>query len=465
MIGKITGGASFSDALAYLMKPKEHRQEQEKEQHREKLKEAQRTAGEPAPAFEAGERHRVIGGNMSGDTREELAEEFKAISRQRPDIEKPVHHASLSAGENDKITVEQWNEIAEKYVEQMGFGDAPYVVIQHRDGKVDHIHILASRVDTQGKVISDWKCKERAQEVLRGIEKEYGLEQVKSSHEVDHAAPKRGEIEHFNRTGELSIKMSLQGHVENALKDAPTATEFMEKLQMVGVDVIPYIGKEGRATGVSFRKGKQLMKGSDLGRGFSWNALQQRGLDYNQERDRPSIEAARQRADVGQTHTVETPTISTSAPGYGVIDFAKDAGRVAGQYVLDQVNPLKQIENQVQTFINVGRTVVDGYNMARDLLIKQDPIEQLHQAAGLEPTGHDALEKLNQAAGLEPTHNTTDALQRLNEIAGVERDQSVTQGIDQTLERVPGVTPTLEPVVEQEVAEHVIEHTLDILMF
>jgi Relaxase/Mobilisation nuclease domain len=323
VIGKITGGASFGGALDYLMKPKEPKQEQEKELYKERLKDAQRTPGEPAPEFEAGERHRIIGGNMSDDIKGELTEEFRAISRQRPDIEKPVHHASLSAGENDKISVEQWNEIAEKYVQQMGFGDAPYVVIQHRDGKTDHIHILTSRVDLEGKVVSDWKCKERAEKVLRGIEKEYGLEQVKPSREVERAAPKRGELERFNRTGELSAKMSLQGHVQDALKDTPTATQFIEKLQSVGVEVIPYIGKEGRAIGISFRKGKQLMKGSDLGRGFSWPALQERGLDYNPERDRPAIETARLRADTAPAKAVEVPTISTPAPEYGLTDFVK----------------------------------------------------------------------------------------------------------------------------------------------
>jgi Relaxase/Mobilisation nuclease domain len=335
MIGKITGGASFGGALDYLTKPKEPKLEQEKELYRERLKEAQRTPGEPAPPFEAGERHRVIGGNMNSDTRGELAEEFRAVRRQRPDIRKPVHHASLSAGEKDKIGIEQWNEIAEKYVEKMGFGDAPYVVIQHRDGKTDHIHILTSRVDIRGKVISDWQCKERAEKVLREIEKEYGLEQVKPSREVERAAPKRGEIERFNRTGELSAKMSLQGHVQEALKDTPTATQFIEKLQSVGVDVIPYIGKEGRATGISFRKGKELMKGSDLGRGFSWPALQERGLDYNPERDRPAIEAARLRADAAPAKAVGVPTIGTPAPEYGVMDFVEDAGRVAGNYVLN----------------------------------------------------------------------------------------------------------------------------------
>lgn len=459
MIGKITGGASFGGALEYLMKPKEPRQEQEKEQYKEKLKEAQRTPGEPAPQFEAGERHRVIGGNMSGDSREELAQEFKAISRQRPDIEKPVHHASLSAGENDKITVERWNEIAEKYVERMGFGDAPYVVIQHRDGKTDHIHILTSRVDLEGKVISDWQCKERAEKVLRGIERDYGLEQVKPSREVERAAPKRGEIEMFNRTGQLSAKMALQGHVEVALKDTPTVTEFIDRLQAVGVETIPYI-KEGRATGVSFRKGKELMKGSDLGRGFSWNALQQRGLDYNQERDRPSIEAARQRADIGRTQTVEPPIISTPAPQYGVMDFAKDAGRAAGNYMLDQVNPLKQIENQVQMYQNIGKTVVEGYNLAKDLLTRDNNLESLQRAAEVKPDSRDAFERLQQAMGTEPSTQSHDTLERLSQAAGMDRTDPVadmTQTLNPTT--VQEIAPALEPAVE----EHAIEQSIAIV--
>lgn len=459
MIAKITGGASFGSALDYLTKPKEPKQEQEKERYQERLKDAQHTPGEHAPPFEAGERHRIIGGNISGETKNEIAQEFKAISRQRPDIEKPVHHASLSAGESDRISVEQWNEIAEKYIERMGFGDAPYVVIQHRDGKTDHVHILTSRVDVRSKVVSDWQCKERAEKVMREVEREYDLEQVKSSREVERAAPKRGEIERFNRTGELSAKMALQGRVELALKDSPTATEFIERLQFSGVEVIPYI-KDGRATGISFRKGKELMKGSDLGRGFSWNALQQRGLDYNQERDRPAIEDARQRTDMTRTQTVESPTISTPASEYGLIDFTKDAGRTAGQYLLDQVNPVQQIQNQVQLYQNIGKTIVESYNVAKELITKESGVEFLQRAAEVQPDSGDAFERLHQATGVEPNTNSHDALEKLSETVGMEHKDpltNLTQILDET--PAPEVAPMLEPVVE----DHVIEATIMIL--
>jgi Cu2+-containing amine oxidase len=258
MIGKITGGASFGGALEYLTQPKERgREQKEAQEKRESLKATAPETGEHAPPYAEGARHRVIGGNLSGQSREEMAQEFEAIRKQRPDIKKPVHHVSLSAGEQDRVTIRQWQEIAAKYVEGMGFKDAPYVVIQHRDGKTNHIHILTSRVDVRGKVVSEWQSKGRAEKLLREIEREYGLEQVKSSRDVERAAPKRGEIERFNRTGELSTRMSLQSHVELALRNEPTVTEFVDRLHLSGVEAIPYMQKSGRVSGISFVKGSR----------------------------------------------------------------------------------------------------------------------------------------------------------------------------------------------------------------
>jgi hypothetical protein len=373
MIGKITGGASFGGALEYLTQPKEKSQDRD---GRERLKEVTPSPAERVPGYGEGERYRIIGGNMSGQTREELTQEFEAVRRQRPDIEKPVHHASLSAGERDEISVDEWREIAAKYVEQMGYKDAPYVVIQHRDGARDHIHILTSRVDVRGNVVSDWKCKERAEKVLREIEREHRLEQIKSSHEVLRAAPSRGELERFNRTGELSTKMALQGHVETALRDSPTAAEFIERLQLSGIETTPYLQNDGRVTGISFRKGKELMKGSDLGRGYSWNALQQRGLSYEQERDRPAVEAARDRAVTG------CEAVGQPAPERTFADLTQDIGRQIGEYLIDRVNPMRQIESQVRMLEQAGRGLTDGVSALRDLVTRRDEAEQLSRAAG-----------------------------------------------------------------------------------
>jgi hypothetical protein len=241
------------------------------------------------------------------------------------------------------------------------------------------------------------------------------------------------------------------------LKDAPTATQFIDKLQSVGVDVIPYIGKEGRATGISFRKGKQLMKGSDLGRGFSWNALQERGLDYNPERDRPAIETAKARADVSRTQTNEAPTISTPAPEYGVVDFVKNTGRAVGQYALDQVNPIQQLQSQVQVVQQAGQTIADGYSLAKDLLTKENDIENLQRAAEAQPDGRDAFERLHQATGGKPTTSDHDALERLSETVGMDRTDPIAD-LNQTLDKAPmqEIAPALEPAIEERAIEQSI---------
>lgn len=321
----------------------------------------------------------------------------------------------------------------------MGYGDAPYVVIQHRDGARDHVHILTSRVDVRGNVVSDWKCKERAEGVLREIEKGHGLERVTPSRDVLRAAPSRGEFERFNRTGELSAKMALQGHVETPLRESPTATEFIERLQLSGVEAIPYVQKSGRVTGISFRKGKELMKDSDLGRGFSWNALQERGLSYDEQRDRPAVETARERL------SLEREAPAAPAPERTFADLTNDLGKQVGQYLLDQANPLHRIESQVRTLEAAGRGIADGVSALRDLVTRRDEAKQLSRAAAPDTTGRDAIERLQQAAGIDPVKSEQDGLERLSNVPGLESKDSpadLTLTPDKT---APELTPALDP--------------------
>ncbi len=443
---------------------------QEKQPRIERRDAHQELARDLADEYEPGQRHRVIGGNLSGQTPRELSREFRLVRELRPDIEKPVHHVSISAGEHDRLTVEQWQEIAGEYVEKMGFQNSPHVVIQHRGSQRDHIHIVASRVDEDGQVISEWQSKQRAEKVMREVEEKYNLERLPMSKDVMRAAPTRAEKEVFERTGELSVKLSLQGHVEQALRDGPTATEFIERLQRVGVGVIPYVRDTGRVSGVTFRQGDELMKGSDLGRGFSWGGLQKRGLDYDQECDRPAIEAAKERTEM--TRETELAVAQPAPePEHIFADTPSDLTRSAGQYLLDQTNPAKQIEVDFRQLEQLGRAAFDSSYAVKNLQTGQDSLERLHQAAGLETGGKDAVERLHEAAGLEPVKDQPDALERLNNTAGVERPDPSPDPLhspDKALENTPGAPVpferTIERGVEREAVEHTIERGIELLL-
>lgn len=447
MIAKITSGGSFRGVLDYLLNPKKEQQEGEQSRAQKHRQEQLREAGRITPSeatgrdgtrprddenreelsgtkrqqkqshiggrdshpehardltddYETGQRHRIIGGNLSGQNPRQLAREFGLVRELRPDIEKPVHHVSISAGKNDRLSVEQWQEIAGDYIERMGFQNCPHIVIQHRGTERDHIHLVVSRIDEDGKVISEWQSKRRAEKVMREVEHKYNLEHVPMSREAIRATPTRAEREVFERTGRMSAKMSLQGHVERALRDQPTATEFIEKLQRIGVQAIPNLQSTGRVSGISFRQGEELMKGSDLGRGLSWGALQKRGLSYDPERDRTAIEIAWQRAEMSRTGA-QTIALPTPEPQHATAFTAQDVDRLAGQYLLDQ------------------------------------------------------------ALNLEPSKDSRDALERLNTIAGIERPDPATTS-DLISDRAPEASLTLDVAVEREAQEQVIEWGLEL---
>jgi hypothetical protein len=253
------------------------------------------------------------------------------------------------------------------------------------------------------------------------------------------------------------------------LRDGPTATEFIEKLQRVGVEAIPNLQGTGRVSGISFRQGGELMKGSDLGRGFSWGALQKRGLDYDQERDRPAMEAAKLRAEIGhELDQVAAPPAPTPEPGRGFADAVMDVAKSAAQYELNRLNPLGEIESQIHMIEQAGRGASALYNVTKDLLTRQDDVARLDRATGLEPAGKDAVERLHEAAGLEPTKDGPDALERLNRIAGIERADAATDptrapeaSLDKTLD---GASPALEQAGARQVEEQTIELGIELLL-
>ena len=86
-----------------------------------------------------------------------------------------VFHVSLDPSPEDKLTDEQLRKIACEYMERMGYGKQPYIVFKHKDISREHLHIVSLRVDEQGrKLPHDFEAR-RSMEILRDLERKYGL--------------------------------------------------------------------------------------------------------------------------------------------------------------------------------------------------------------------------------------------------------------------------------------------------
>ena len=89
--------------------------------------------------------------------------------------EKPILHIALSPAPEDKLTDDQLAEIAEKYMQKMGYGNQPYIVYKHGDTHNTHIHIVSTCVDEEGKKISDSYEHRRSMTACRELEIDFGL--------------------------------------------------------------------------------------------------------------------------------------------------------------------------------------------------------------------------------------------------------------------------------------------------
>jgi hypothetical protein len=94
--------------------------------------------------------------------------------------EKVVFHASLNPDPKDKLSDEKLGEIAQAYMQKLGYGDQPYIVLKHSDIKREHLHIVSLRIDENGKKINDSYEVARSMKICKELEEQFGLVPLKN---------------------------------------------------------------------------------------------------------------------------------------------------------------------------------------------------------------------------------------------------------------------------------------------
>lgn len=95
--------------------------------------------------------------------------------------EKPIIHISLNPHPDDKLNDVQLSEIAQQYMDKLGYGAQPYIVYKHEDINRHHIHIVSLRVDEHGRKLNDKFEHRRSKDITREIEKKYSLRPAEKS--------------------------------------------------------------------------------------------------------------------------------------------------------------------------------------------------------------------------------------------------------------------------------------------
>lgn len=104
-----------------------------------------------------------------------LHQQFEPYLSANIKTEKPVRHISLNPDPADRVSNEQFMEMAQQYMQEMGYGNQPYIVFKHTDIERTHIHIVTICVGLDGKKIADSYDHPRSMGICRDLEQRYNL--------------------------------------------------------------------------------------------------------------------------------------------------------------------------------------------------------------------------------------------------------------------------------------------------
>ncbi|WP_353960534.1 relaxase/mobilization nuclease domain-containing protein [Kaistella yonginensis] len=101
---------------------------------------------------------------------------LRAISIGNKKVLKPQFHAMISTKFREH-SKEELTKIADNFMNEMGYGKQPFIVVFHADTDNNHVHIVSTRVDkSTRKKINDSFEKLKSQEALnKALEKIYNL--------------------------------------------------------------------------------------------------------------------------------------------------------------------------------------------------------------------------------------------------------------------------------------------------
>ena len=168
MIGKVTGGSNPIGLLNYCYYEKE------------KLSVAEKACLTPADV--RGEI--VYIQNLGIDTLHDgrfdmdyLAKQFRDCADKNQNLKNYVWHQSFSFPKGETPTKEQIQRISTTFAKDFGFSDNQLVVFQHNDTNHAHFHIVANRINFNGKTtVNDGYSYLKTGTFCRKIEQELGLQ-------------------------------------------------------------------------------------------------------------------------------------------------------------------------------------------------------------------------------------------------------------------------------------------------
>ena len=240
MIAYIIGGSGFGGCVDYVTRRKLEEKLCKEQSKRQKADERKYESNRGEDIIDhLSKDWKLI--SSSDDIRiYEVADDIARPTRRRKPIKDPVDHISLDFHPADapSMTDELMAAVAQDYMEQMGLTDTPYIVVRHNDKAHPHCHIVFSRVDNAGKILTQTTNFKKNERVCKALNLKHRLMQGKSKLNTDVSKLR----------GKEKVRYQLVRDIASVYI-TPSVTDwnsYVDLLRRNGITVREKIGKSGR---------------------------------------------------------------------------------------------------------------------------------------------------------------------------------------------------------------------------
>jgi hypothetical protein len=294
--------------------------------------------------------------------------------------EKIVFHASLNPDPKDKLSDERLSEIAQSYMEKLGYGNQTYIVFKHTDIDRTHVHIVSLRVDEDGKKINDSYEVARSMKICKELEQDFNLVPLKKGQRESETPTKKidykaGDIKH--QVG--NIAKSVMSHFY-----FQSFGEYRTLLEQFNVTVEEVKGEhrgkpyQGLIYSVIDDKGEKVgvpIKSSKFGKSVGYNTMQKH-FDLS----KMTIEKSLIRENIRPTIT-KAMKDAKSIDDFKLLLKEKSIGAIFRQNEQGRIYGVTFIDYQNQTILNGSRlgkefSANQFQNLFNDFPVKEERVEQ-----------------------------------------------------------------------------------------
>jgi len=225
---------------------------------------------------------------LSGDNSKELYQDLKVYLDQNQRAENKLFSIVLSPHIEDgkKLSDNELKEILKDFMKNIGIDpkEQPYIAFVHTEKEHKHIHVIASRVKDNGKLIPDHNIGKKAHISAHNIALERNLISARSKM-IENMNSNEKTVTN-NKDNFKSLRKDIyQKHLQ-VMKSKPIYYEdYKARMSKLGISVEETINKQGQVQGHRFIDiaTNKNFKASEIHRNMGLKNLLDKGIPFKNE--------------------------------------------------------------------------------------------------------------------------------------------------------------------------------------